>query len=439
VKRQDEPVSEPAKPPDKPISDIAGCQDGDPISEAAARRDELVSAPAKRRDELIFDIDRRQDKPKSETEPPFADGGVASAVCPACGARFYGGKDAVAGGCPYCGGALTAEERAAESPQPDYIIPFKRSKEEAMSALGAFCAGKKLLPDSFVAENQVTSARGVYVPFRLFDAKAGARMCLNAVKIFGIRTSVLHIGYDLIREADCEFKNVPASASEKMPHDYMDTIEPFNYSEMMKFNTSFLDVYLAEMFDADAERGKRRFEGKAKETVETEFRKSAYGYRKVTCEDANFDFKEGERSTALFPVWALNAEFEGDNYLFAVNGQTGRIAGKLPVDRAKVWKCGASAAAAFGAAFVPIAYALHLWIRIPLFIPMFAALAAAAFAGRAIVGKREREMDATLLDAGADDCLVPGSVVYKTDEDIFLLTLPQYDGNGNRRLFDILD
>ena len=56
---------------------------------------------------------------------------------------------------------------------------------------------------------------------------------------------------------------------------------------------------------------------------------------------------------ALYPVWILNTSWNGKNYLFAMNGQTGKFVGDLPVDNAASvkWFLGLTAgigAAAFG-------------------------------------------------------------------------------------------
>ena len=34
---------------------------------------------------------------------------------------------------------------------------------------------------------------------------------------------------------------------------------------------------------------------------------------------------------AMFPVWLLHIEYKQQNYTFAINGETGKIAGKLPI------------------------------------------------------------------------------------------------------------
>ena len=39
----------------------------------------------------------------------------------------------------------------------------------------------------------------------------------------------------------------------------------------------------------------------------------------------------------MMPVWMLSTKWKGKDFLFAMNGQTGKMAGDLPVDRGKFW------------------------------------------------------------------------------------------------------
>ena len=42
-------------------------------------------------------------------------------------------------------------------------------------------------------------------------------------------------------------------------------------------------------------------------------------------------------SYALLPVWLLATRWNGQNYLFAMNGQTGKLIGDLPVSMGRYW------------------------------------------------------------------------------------------------------
>ena len=53
----------------------------------------------------------------------------------------------------------------------------------------------------------------------------------------------------------------------------------------------------------------------------------------TTCNETSRDIylKRGKVHYALLPVWILNTKWEGKDFLFAMNGQTGKLVGNLPV------------------------------------------------------------------------------------------------------------
>ena len=65
----------------------------------------------------------------------------------------------------------------------------------------------------------------------------------------------------------------------------------------------------------------------------------------VTTEMENFDFENKGVKYALMPVWMLSTKWKGQNFLFAMNGQTGKLIGDLPVDKGKFWGLFAAIAA----------------------------------------------------------------------------------------------
>ena len=55
--------------------------------------------------------------------------------CPSCGAELICDKSTAATSCPYCGNPTVIPGQFSGSLKPDYIIPFKVSKEDAVKAL----------------------------------------------------------------------------------------------------------------------------------------------------------------------------------------------------------------------------------------------------------------------------------------------------------------
>jgi len=370
----------------------------------------------------------------------FEVGGLITGACPSCGAEFYGGKETVDMLCPCCGKAKVVEKRLLDMMKPDYIIPFRYNETAAQDALIEFCGdNNRLLPNTFIMENRVESVQGVYVPFWLFNALAEGVATFEATKAVRKRsgkssyTVIYH--YFIDREGSIAFKNIPVDGSEKMDDEYMDAIEPFNYKEMQAFHPSLLAGYTAEKCDVDAERSKRRAEARIKRTVEDRFLKSVRGYDSVTPTGSSIKIKNGTVSHGLFPVWVLNTVYKYDNFLFMMNGQTGKFVGRLPVDNVKAWKYRALYTVGIG---VPLALLICFLLLlldktdtmhlrgaaspIPLLFAALVSLAYAAKLGFSKVSKWKKAMNTAAQEEAAFEYEVQGSLRYKAKNDTFLYT-----------------
>ncbi|MCL2208505.1 MAG: hypothetical protein FWB90_10530 [Fibromonadales bacterium] len=271
-------------------------------------------------------------------------GDLSSGVCPSCAAELVGDKNTVAMVCPCCGNSQIVSQRLSGFLKPDYVIPFKQDKKAATQALKNFCKGKRLLPDFFLEENNIKNIQGLYVPFWLFDAEASGLIRYKATKVKTGSTAAYTYTetnyYSVLRDGDISFEKIPVDGSEKMDDAYMDAIEPFDYGQMKEFNPSFLAGYLAEKYDVDAEKSKERAEKRIKTSVESEFVRSVSGYNSVAVESSSVSVKGGKPSYTLFPVWVLNSKYKNENYTFMMNGESGKLVGKLPIDSRKIWKYG---------------------------------------------------------------------------------------------------
>ena len=79
-----------------------------------------------------------------------------------------------------------------------------------------------------------------------------------------------------------------------------------------------------------------------KKTTEDTFAQTVKGYTTVTAENTGISLKNGKVKYVLLPVWLLNTSWNGKTYTFAMNGQTGKFVGDLPMDKTiyKKWLFG---------------------------------------------------------------------------------------------------
>jgi hypothetical protein len=123
-----------------------------------------------------------------------------------------------------------------------------------------------------------------------------------------------------------------------MPNDLMESIEPYNYAEAVDFETAYLAGYLADKYDESAEAGLPRIHARVKKSVEQEFRNTINNFSVVTPKSSTVNVANGKVKYALLPVWLLNTTWKGQKYVFAMNGQTGKFVGNLPMDNSVFFK-----------------------------------------------------------------------------------------------------
>lgn len=260
--------------------------------------------------------------------------------CKSCGGEIIADETTGASSCPYCGNPVVMTGSFSGALKPDYIIPFQLDKKAAKAALLKHYEGKRLLPNIFKDQNHIDEIKGVYVPFWLFDADISANVQFEGVNIQRWRDKKYEYEkidtYSVLREGRMQFYHVPADGSSQMPDDLMESIEPFDFNKAVSFQTAYLAGYLADKYDITAEENEERINARilrgAEEALQEDVRPH---YTSSTVQNSYVNYHATNVKYALYPVWLLSTTFRGQNYLFAMNGQTGKFVGDLPVDKGK--------------------------------------------------------------------------------------------------------
>ncbi|MDD6022376.1 MAG: hypothetical protein PUB94_06995 [Oscillospiraceae bacterium] len=263
--------------------------------------------------------------------------GLRTYVCKSCGGEIVGDENTAATSCPFCGNPVVMMGQFSGALKPDYVIPFKLDKKAAVAALKKHYGGKRLLPKVFRDQNHIEEVKGVYVPFWLFDADADANIRYKATRVRAWSDANYNYTetsfFSVVRGGSIGFENVPVDGSSKMADDLMESIEPFDFSEAVDFQTAYLAGYLADKYDVDAGQSIGRANDRIKKSTQCSFAATVQGYASVTPEATSIHLSNGQAKYALYPVWILNTKWKGKKYTFAMNGQTGKLVGDLPLDK----------------------------------------------------------------------------------------------------------
>lgn len=292
--------------------------------------------------------------------------GMSVYVCKSCGGEIIGDGTTAASSCPYCDNPVVIKGQFSGDLKPDIVIPFKLDKKAAKEALKKHISTKKFIPKIFKDENHIDEIKGVYVPEWLFSCDVDADVVYKGQQRRSwsdnnynyVETS----HFDLYRSGRFSVNGLPVDGSTKMDDTLMEAIEPFDISDAVEFSTAYLAGYVADRYDVDSQQSQARADERIKQSAIDTFRKYTSGYESVSCveDKTKVNAVNSACRYALYPVWLLNTSWNGEKYTFAMNGQTGKIVGDLPLDKSAFWKAVGILTAIFGSVAYAIAWLLAM-------------------------------------------------------------------------------
>lgn len=263
-------------------------------------------------------------------------------VCNSCGGEIVAHESLGASSCPFCGNPVVMKGQFAGDLKPDYVIPFKLNKEQAKEKYAEHLKGKPFLPAIFKDENHIDEIKGIYVPFWLVDVDVDADIQYAGTTSRSWQDTryryVETKHYMLDRDGSVSFSNVPKDASKEIDDTMMESIEPFDMKDAVSFQTAYLAGYFANRYDEGIQDSMERIRQRVKSSTESIFRESTKGYGSVVLQSSRVNITRTDYRYVLYPVWLLNTTWKGQHFHFAMNAQTGKFVGDLPMDSKAYWK-----------------------------------------------------------------------------------------------------
>ena len=269
-----------------------------------------------------------------------AEEGVQAYLCKNCGAELITEDTTTAAECPYCGSPTILPDRIEGGVKPEKVIPFVVTKEHAQKQFEDYFKGKRLLPNIFLnSRNRISEMRRLYVPYWLFSCDARADMVYDAEKVRTEQKGEWEITrtkhYLVRRKGGMRFENIPVDGSVKMDDKLTESLEPYDLSAAIPFQSAVLAGAMADHADADCDACEKRAVERVEHSVEQTMLDTVRDYDTVNERNRRIITERGSATPALLPVWLMTTVKEGKTYTFAVNGQTGKLTCDVPADKKK--------------------------------------------------------------------------------------------------------
>lgn len=259
--------------------------------------------------------------------------------CESCGAEIIADSETAATFCVYCGNTAILQSKLSGKFSPDLVIPFKTTKEDAIAAFKGLSKGRPLMPKDFNSEENIEKIRGIYIPFWLFDINNSGDIEMAATNskswTVGNTRYTKTDYYRVIRGGEMDYSKIPVDGSTRFDNDIMNTIEPFNYNELVKYNHAYLSGFYAEKYDQGAKDVFAEAADRSINSTKEVLMNDTMLYSTKNIINNTIVATEKERYYALLPVWMVNVKYKDKMYLFAMNGQTKEFIGNIPLNKGK--------------------------------------------------------------------------------------------------------
>lgn len=256
-------------------------------------------------------------------------------TCPQCGGELLSTDNAAASFCSFCGASTVLFQRISNEKRPNFIIPFKKTKEHCKQAYADLMRHAIFAPKDLKDSKNIDSFRGIYMPYWSYYITQQGPVSLKAEKSHRSGDYIITDHYSLTGDLDAYHKGLSYDASSSFSDSISEAIAPYDVKGMKAFTPAFFSGFYADTPDVPYGVYQQEAEQIAFEDAFSKVQKEKpfAGYRiKASSKSPSlFHTRTEAVDSAMFPVWFMSYR-NGDRVAYAtVNGQTGKVTADLPV------------------------------------------------------------------------------------------------------------
>ena len=258
--------------------------------------------------------------------------------CPQCGGEIVSTDNSAAEFCTFCCASTILHSRLRNEKRPNYIIPFKKTKEDCKKEYSALMKKAIFAPDALKDPKYIDGFRGIYMPYWAFYVEQQGDFQLSGSRTRRRGDYIITDHYNLKGDIDAYYKGLSYDASSSFDDNISEKLAPFDVKGMKAFTPAFLSGFYADTADVDSEEYRVEAENFATEESAKIIRSNpefAGMAISGSLGASALGTQTKEVDSTMFPVWFMSYRNAGRVAYATVNGQTGKVVTDLPVDTRK--------------------------------------------------------------------------------------------------------
>lgn len=260
--------------------------------------------------------------------------------CNHCGAHVVTDETTTATFCYYCHSPVIINTRLQGDFRPDQMLPFRISESQAKQGFLDWTKTKKYLPPNFTSDAQLEKMTGIYIPYWFVDSDvdvdySGTSRALRVWRVGNYQYTETTT-YEHVRQGIFHLTDVNIAAFGKIDQNLLNGIEPYEYEDLQTFSMPMLSGFFAEQYTVDESEAAPVMERQVSELANEMLQRSLGFTANIKETHKQLNRKDKDWLYTLLPVWVLTYQYNGKTYVYAMNGQTGKAFGELPLVESKL-------------------------------------------------------------------------------------------------------
>lgn len=271
-------------------------------------------------------------------------------TCNKCAATFKLTPYSISSNCPYCNTPAITD--FVKDITPKSLLPFQLTQKEARERfkkwIGSLWFAPNKLKDFVDGDEKL---QGYYLPHWTYDSqtKTYYRGQRGDIYYVTVERRVIIDGREQIiqqREARInwtpvsghiqnEFDDITIGASKTISHSILNSLTPWHTEHLIAFDERYLSGFKAEEYTIGLDNAFEYAKMKMDTIIQRDIRRDIGGDQQ-RIDNMQTSYHNTTYKNALFPVWTAQFKWQDKEYNYAINAQTGKIAGERPYSIVKI-------------------------------------------------------------------------------------------------------
>lgn len=269
--------------------------------------------------------------------------------CPTCGATSNLPVNEVAGFCPFCKSPIVASSKSARTIRPSGILPFIITSEKAQETFRDWIKSRWFLPNAAKTVCLAKGVDGTYRPTWTFDFSTTCDYTGKRGEYYyeteeytdskgnrhtrRVRKTHWYYASGTVRKF---FDDLQVYASNRVSRKLQYEVGPWKLLESVNYNEDIVRGFVEESYDVPLSQGLTEAHDRVKELLKDAVKRDIGGDTQIIS-SMNIHYDKSTYKQLLLPFWNSFYQFKKKNYIYLVNGQTGKGHGERPWSAWKIF------------------------------------------------------------------------------------------------------